>query len=117
MADDFVRRGPGRPRKDAFVPETTHVIHSDGTYSNPANMVSAAPPPPVKKDRRAEVRHNLVLIFDVDGKEVREIVRDYDARGIYTKPVAMQRNPTKRECNFWRWDEYDRHIRDIIEQQ
>jgi hypothetical protein len=110
----------GRPRRGRPpVRGTSHVIHSDGTYSNPHNMVEEPAPKPVIEPEPAKIpirerfRHYDTLIIEHQGVTRREVVRDFDEFGVYTKPSTMKLNPSLHECNFWRWDEIEAGLKDV----
>jgi hypothetical protein len=102
MADDFVKRGPGRPRKDSYEP----------VYQPKAEAPVA--PAPVKRNFRSEVKHHVTLVFDVNGQELRGVVRDFNRNGVYVRPPEMKHIASLNQCTFWRWDEFENHIKDII---
>jgi len=82
----------------------SHVIHTDGTYSNA----------PVKISKRGLVDRYKTLILEYEGETRHEKVRDFDKTGVWTKPASMKRNPSLHECNFWKWNEIDACLMDVV---
>ena len=83
-------------KKEVETVKTSHVIHSDGTYSNPRNEV--------KPSWEGRLKHRDLLYLVYRGQERREIVMDYDKMGVWTKPASMKQNPSLGHCTHWRWD-------------
>lgn len=84
--------------------KTSHVIHTDGTYSNAPATVS----------KRDMVDRYKTLVLEYQGATRYEVVRDFDKTGVWTKPSSMKQNPSLHECNFWKWQEIDTCLMKVI---
>ena len=63
---------------------------------------------------RPQIDRHKTLVFKYKGVATREVVRDFDLTGIWTKPEGMRHNPSLHECNFWRWNMINECLKEVI---